>query len=169
MASSISSSSWWKTAIACALTLAIPSAARTSLAATLSGPITGGEHGRPFTSSVVDLAAHGYVEEEYFLAGTATTYAPAPGTTLGSDGRWDIVPAGTAPFPTRILVRRPEDGRRFNGTFRPNFLSHNFTFSAHTVRGDIPVDDARLQARKVIIHREADFFHRFRTNALDGL
>jgi len=123
MASSISSSSWWKTAIACTLTLAIPSAARTSLAATLSGPITGGEHGRPFTSSVVDLAAHGYVEEEYFLTGTATTYAPAPGTTLGSDGRWDIVPAGTAPFQTRILVRRPEDGRRFNGTVLVEWLN----------------------------------------------
>src|SRR5262247_974097 len=116
MASSTSSSSWWKTAIACTLTLAIASAARTSLAATLSGPITGGEHGRPFTSSVVDLAAHGYVEEEYFLAGTATTYAPAAGTVLGSDGRWDLVPAGSQAFQTRLLVRRPSEPGRFYGT-----------------------------------------------------
>src|SRR5262245_47705357 len=32
---------------------------------TVTGPITGGLHGRPFTSATFDLAAFGYVEEEY--------------------------------------------------------------------------------------------------------
>jgi hypothetical protein len=89
----------------------------------LSGPIAGGERGRPFTSAVVDLAAHGYVEEEYFLDGTATTYAPAAGTTLESDGRWDLVAAGSDPFRTRILVRRPTDPERFNGTVLVEWLN----------------------------------------------
>ncbi|MDB5396726.1 MAG: hypothetical protein JWM91_4232 [Rhodospirillales bacterium] len=50
----------------------------------VTGPVLGGVHGRPFTSALVDLAASGYVEEEYFLTGTALSYsADQP---LNSDG-----------------------------------------------------------------------------------
>src|SRR5262245_50857376 len=62
---------------------------------TVTGPITGGLHGRPYTSATFDLGAFGYVEEEYFLEGTATTYGPAPSTVLGSDGMWSVVATGT--------------------------------------------------------------------------
>jgi hypothetical protein len=78
------------------------------------GPVTGGAHGRPFTSAPVPLTDIGYVEREYFISGTATGYAPAG--TWGGDGRWAIRPAETAPYQTRILVRRPADPARFNGT-----------------------------------------------------
>jgi hypothetical protein len=44
----------------------------------------GGVHGRPFTSALVDLAASGYVEEEYFLTGTAVSYSADQ--LLNSDG-----------------------------------------------------------------------------------
>jgi len=91
-----------------------PAAARAADAPVVSGPVSGGTHGRPFTSSFADLAGSGYIEEEYFVAGAATVYgARGP---LGSDGLWSAVPAGSQPYKTRLLVRRPKDSERFNGT-----------------------------------------------------
>jgi hypothetical protein len=67
------------------------------------------------------LAEHGYVEEEFFLAGTATAYlAPAP---LPSSGVWAVTPGTSAPYKTRILVRRPQDPKRFNGTVLVEWLN----------------------------------------------
>ncbi len=83
---------------------------------TVTGPITGGEQGRPFTSAVDDLAKAGYREDEYFLEGDATEFAPKAGTSLGSDGIWSVVPGAPQGYKTRILVRRPIDAKRFNGT-----------------------------------------------------
>lgn len=97
----------------CAL-LAPAIAARGGDVPTVSGPVSGGAHGRPFGTSLADLAAPGYVEEEYFIAGTATTYGAAK--PLGSDGAWSVMPAASQPYRTRILVRRPKDPARFNGT-----------------------------------------------------
>ena len=86
-------------------------------AATVSGPITGGKQGKPFNFPDADLAAHGYVAEEFFLDGTAAAYELAPGTQQGSDGRWQLQKrADPKPFRTRILVVRPSDDRKFNGT-----------------------------------------------------
>jgi hypothetical protein len=90
----------------------------------VTGPITGGTHGRPFTSSPIPLAAAGYVEQEYFIRGTATGYAPVG--TWGSDGRWAVRPAETAPYETRILVRRPANPARFNGTVIVEWLNVSF-------------------------------------------
>jgi hypothetical protein len=71
-------------------------------------------HGIPYTSSSVDLRSHGYTEQEYFVSGTARAYAPVG--VLGSDGRWQVAPSTSAPYKTRIIVRRPLDMSRFNGT-----------------------------------------------------
>jgi hypothetical protein len=38
----------------------------------VSGPVTGGSHGWPFGGPGLDLAEYGYVQEEYFLEGTAS-------------------------------------------------------------------------------------------------
>jgi Alpha/beta hydrolase domain len=88
------------------------------------GPVTGGTHGRPFTSSPVPLGLAGYTEQEFFLKGTATGYAPVG--TWGSDGSWAARPAETAPYETRILVRRPADPARFNGTVVVEWLNVSF-------------------------------------------
>lgn len=51
----------------------------------------------------------GYIEEEFFIEGTANTYATptlATGTVLTSGN----------PYKTRIVVRRPKQAHRFNGT-----------------------------------------------------
>jgi hypothetical protein len=80
----------------------------------VTGPISSGTHGRPFTASLAELAASGYVEDEYFIAGTATSYGSTK--PLDSDGTWSVVPAGSQPYKTRLLVRRPKNPARFNGT-----------------------------------------------------
>jgi hypothetical protein len=86
------------------------------MAATFEGPLSGGRHGRPWGSPLVDLAAVGYVEEEWLLAGEAVTYDFAAGAGPSPDGRWDVEPTGTMPYRTRVVVRRPADPARFNGT-----------------------------------------------------
>jgi len=78
-----------------------------------------------------DLPALGYTEEEYKLTGTATSYA-ADGA-LGTDGRWRATPAGSAPYTTRIVVRRPADKADFNGTVVVEWLNVSFGV-------DIPVE-----------------------------
>lgn len=68
--------------------------------ATITGPIEGGLRGHALWDSWYDLGELGYVEEEYFVSGTAKTY---PQTS-------------PADYTTRIIVRRPADATRFNGT-----------------------------------------------------
>lgn len=51
-----------------------------------------------------DLARYGYVEEEYYLQGIAPAITAAGDTLL------------QAPYTTRLLVRKPADPARFNGT-----------------------------------------------------
>jgi hypothetical protein len=82
----------------------------------IQGPITGGTHGWAFGRPIFDLATRGYVEEEFFLAGEATTYRPVAGADWGKDGKWQAEPKGKMPFKTRLLVYRPADPKRFNGT-----------------------------------------------------
>ncbi len=82
----------------------------------VTGPITTGDQGRPFTAAIDDLARAGYREDEYFLEGEATEFQPKPSTSLGSDGIWQVVPGAPQSYKTRILVRRPIDAKRFNGT-----------------------------------------------------
>jgi hypothetical protein len=85
-----------------------------AITATVSGPVTGGSHGWAF--GVPSVESCGYVAQEYFLEGTASRFAPTTGTDLGWDGRWHALPAATAPFKTRLVVLRPIDAARFNGT-----------------------------------------------------
>lgn len=82
--------------------------------ATISGPIAAGSRGGPGTATPVDLAAAGYVEEEFFLSGEATSFVP--NGELSTDGKWDVVADEAAPFTTRMLVRRPDDATVFSGT-----------------------------------------------------
>lgn len=83
---------------------------------TIEGPIHGGDRGWPFGAAAFDLGNHGYIEEEYFLSGTAARYDHEPGTGRSFDGKWSVRPTATAPYRVRMLVRRPADAARFNGT-----------------------------------------------------
>ncbi len=79
--------------------------------AALQGPIAGAP---VIMLGQYNLAALGYLLEEYFLTGTATSYELAG--TRGDDGRWEARTAATAPFTTRVVVCRPDSAARFNGT-----------------------------------------------------
>jgi hypothetical protein len=96
----------------------LPASAREAVVGTanptVTGPIHGGRHGWPFGAYYGDIGARGYVEEEYFIAGQATPFAPVG--ALGQDGRWSVEPTTPGPYKTRILVRRPTNPKAFNGT-----------------------------------------------------
>ena len=96
-----------------ALTAAIPAGAAASSAATptIEGPVAGTPS---LASTNFDLASVGYEQAEYFLSGTATAYTSA--TPLSSDGKWKVTPGTTAPYKTRMVVYRPTDPKKFNGT-----------------------------------------------------
>jgi hypothetical protein len=63
----------------------------------------------PFYATTVDLKTAGYVEQEFFIEGTANRYT-TPATSTGA-----IVDSGH-PYKTRIVVRRPATQAKFNGT-----------------------------------------------------
>jgi hypothetical protein len=89
---------------------AMPSAPMPQVSGPVAAPdIPGaGSHNYIFFASNHDLAINGYVEEEYFVKGAASTYDTPAGKT-GSVKQTGI------PYMTRIVVRRPVDPRRFNG------------------------------------------------------
>jgi hypothetical protein len=87
---------------------------------TVAGPIT--SPGSAFVAGTLfDLAPLGYVEEEFFVSGTATAFTSA--APLGSDGRWTAAPGDTAAYTTRVLVHRPASPRKFNGTVIVEWLN----------------------------------------------
>jgi len=69
-----------------------------------------------FFASQLDLAGRGYVEEEYFLSGTANRYL-TPGTSTGT------ILDGNHPYKTRIVVRRPASPDDFNGVVVVEWLN----------------------------------------------
>jgi hypothetical protein len=87
---------------------------------TIEGPIASPE-GAFIQSTSFDLARVGYVQEEYFLSGTARAYTSS--ARLDADGRWTVAPAASAAYKTRLLVYRPRERRRFNGTVVVEWLN----------------------------------------------
>ncbi len=87
---------------------------------TVTGPITGGK-GIPQSAAVLDLSKRGYVEKEFFFEGQATSYHIDGEMT--SDGKWTVVEGDKAPYKTRLLVRRPADASKFNGTVVVEWLN----------------------------------------------
>ncbi len=68
-----------------------------------------------------DIASVGYVAEEFFISGTASSYSSA--TELSPDGRWSVTPSDTADFTTRMVVVTPADPSQFNGTVLVEWLN----------------------------------------------
>ncbi len=91
----------------------------------VSGPVAVTETSHPFNAAAwqivpLDLAAVGYVEEEYFVSGFANVY------NWNTDGSVTVRTAH-APYTTRILVRRPIKPQAFSGNVyveMPNWASY---------------------------------------------
>jgi hypothetical protein len=109
---------------------------------TVSGPIKSegipgvAAHNYAFFATNHDLASRGYVEEEFFFQGVASRYNTPAQTTA-------TVVDKDHPYKTRLVVRRPADAKRFNGTVlvewynvTNNFDAENMWFFAweHMVR-----------------------------------
>jgi len=96
----------------------------------VEGPIPSqvGSPGNDYTffASDLDLAARGYLEEEYFYSGLANVYdatvAPGIGARATPSPTASIVSSGH-PYMTRMVVRRPARASAFNGTVVVEWLN----------------------------------------------
>ncbi len=75
----------------------------------------------PVPAGAYDLSEVGYCEQEYLMTGSARSYQIAAERL--SDGKWDAQPDATAPFATRLIVRRPADPASFSGTVVVEWLN----------------------------------------------
>ncbi|HVC70661.1 MAG TPA: alpha/beta hydrolase domain-containing protein [Acidimicrobiales bacterium] len=107
-------------AVASAATSAPTLAPSTVPVPTVRGPIRG-----PGTPTIIStsfpLSKVGYSSAEYFISGSARSYrlrgrAPA-------DGRWKLTDGPPARYRTRLLVYRPSNPKRFNGTVIVEWLN----------------------------------------------
>jgi hypothetical protein len=82
--------------------------------------VSGGK-GKPVTATISDLAAAAYTEKEFFFEGSASAHKLQDGMSM--DGKWTLVPTTHASFKSRLLVRRPTDSSKFNGTVIVEWLN----------------------------------------------
>jgi hypothetical protein len=88
----------------------------------VSGPVTGGSGAIvPANLNLLDLSKVGYQSAEYFLAGKATAYTST--SALSSNGKWTVTAASPASYKTRIVVFRPSNPAKFNGTVVVEWLN----------------------------------------------
>jgi len=101
-----------------AASLAVPDSVP---AATVTGPVTGGNGINLLGTTMFNLGSVGYEQNEYFLSGTASAYTST--SPLTSNGRWKVHAASTAPYKTRMVVYRPINPKRFHGTVIVEWLN----------------------------------------------
>lgn len=83
-------------------------------------PANSGAIQNPVSGHTLDLSAIGYTEQEFFASGTAHAFNA---TSAPEDGKFKIAPTTSAPYETRILVRRPIDPSKFSGTVVVEWLN----------------------------------------------
>ena len=88
---------------------------------TVEGPITPSSGISFVGSTLFAPSSVGYEQSEFFLSGKATSYTSA--TPLTKNGRWKVKPATAAAYKTRVVVYRPIDPKRFNGTVVVEWLN----------------------------------------------
>jgi hypothetical protein len=80
--------------------------------AAVEGPIFGNP--TLLGTTTFKLADVGYQQSEYFVSGAAKSYTNT--TALTTDGKWSVKVVDQANFKTRLVVYRPTDASKFNGT-----------------------------------------------------
>jgi Alpha/beta hydrolase domain len=88
---------------------------------TVEGPVQPASGISFLGSTLFSPATVGYEQSEFFLSGTATAYGSV--ASLTKNGRWRVTPETTAPYTTRIVVYRPSDPARFDGTVVVEWLN----------------------------------------------
>ncbi len=113
-------------ATACAAALGASPASADTAVPKVVGPLPATAESYPFGAAdhqlvPEDLAAKGYVEEEYLVSGTANVYSwPAPGPA--------VVRTPDAPYTTRVLVRRPRKRTKLSGNVVVEMLNPSNLF-----------------------------------------
>ena len=96
-------------------------------------PVTSDSHpfgAAAFTQTPIDLAARGYVEEEFTVSGIAAVY------DWNADGSISTRIPGLL-YTTRILVRRPADVSKFSGTVLLDVANQGAGFDTFAVWGQL--------------------------------
>ncbi len=88
---------------------------------TVQGPILPASGISFLGSTLFSLSQVGYEESEYFLSGTASAYTSK--TPLTKNGEWHVTSASTAPYTTRVVVYRPINPKKFDGTVDVEWLN----------------------------------------------
>ncbi len=88
---------------------------------TVQGPILPSSGISYLGSTTFNPSVVGYEQSEFFLSGTATAYQS--NQPLNKDGRWHVTPQTTAPYTTRVVVYRPIDPSKFDGTVVVEWLN----------------------------------------------
>ena len=104
------------------------------LTATVDGPV--------MCSTAEAVEQVGGIEEEWFFEGTARAFRLAGGATdYRTDGQWDAEASSQAQFRTRLLVVRPSDPARFNGTVIVNWnnvsAGESFEPARRSIKSDV--------------------------------
>lgn len=110
-----------------AVIVLLPAApARADVAAVTVAEIPAGAgQGRIVGATVADLAARGYEEREFLMSGDADTFEKTG--IWYSNGQWGARRSGAVQaYTTRLLVERPADPARFNGTVVVEWLNVSF-------------------------------------------
>jgi Alpha/beta hydrolase domain len=95
-----------------------------------------GTRGHPFPDTLENLGQAGYVQEEVFIEGTARSFVPVSPMNEIADGRWNATPTGPAAnYKIRLLIRRPSDAVKFNGTVLVEWLNVSAGFDSDTFDG----------------------------------
>ncbi len=121
-----SRAAWLFAALACMVSVpALAAVPNPTVSGPIASPVIPGDVSRNYTffSTNHDLATNGYVEEEFFFEGTANRYNTPPLTTA------TILDSGH-PYRTRMVVRRPADPAKFNGTVLVEWINVTNGFDA---------------------------------------
>lgn len=92
-------------------------------------------------STTFDLAEVGYRQREFFLSGEATAFRNV--SELGTDGAWEVEPAETADYRTRVVVYQPLDAADFSGTVLVEWLNVTAGFDSGPSYGSAHVEILR--------------------------
>ncbi len=101
---------------------ATPTAAYSVSNPTVEGPVTGGMGMISVSSTMFPLVFLGYTSKEYFVSGEASSFASD--SALTADGLWTVrAEREKAAYKTRIVVYRPMNAAKFNGTVIVEWLN----------------------------------------------
>ena len=120
-------------------------------AATVDGELTGGGGAALTDIRDFDLEGNGFVQHEFAVEGTATSYVvDDPATDLPGNGEFNLKEGDTADYRTRIVVRRPEKAEDFNGTVVLEWLNVSGGIDANAVLR--LVEDHGLEETRAILN-----------------